>query len=151
MGCDIHIVLERKVGEGPWLGLRELAFMNIGGVRIPCPARARNYTRFAALAGARGDGPEPKGMPVDASALALHLVDNWGSDGHSHSYIGLHDACKLWLATENDSWMPGDERDAEKERARRKERDKEPAQFYFGLWSDEVEQHEHRLVYWFDN
>jgi hypothetical protein len=46
----------------------------------------RNYDFFTALAGVRGDGPEPRGFPRDASPFVKEVTDAWGGDGHSHSW-----------------------------------------------------------------
>lgn len=108
MGCDIHIHLERKVVipkrdidcwqtvnqftgiplEGIWFNTAEAipkhafkphttAWWNVEG---------RNYDFFAALAGVRGDGPEPKGMPYDIAPLTQAFFDSWEGDAHSASW-----------------------------------------------------------------
>ncbi|WP_410769609.1 hypothetical protein [Fontibacillus sp. BL9] len=52
----------------------------------------RNYTLFSLLAGVRnsyGLNPihEPKGLPSDISYKVKESSDDWGGDGHSHSYL----------------------------------------------------------------
>ena len=128
MGCDIHIVLERKV-DGEWLGLHDFPYTSGGSY----PARERNYRRFAMLANVRGDGPEPKGMPSDASQLAKFLCDDYGSDGHSHSYGTMDEVLPIFVGTEY-------ELDAYAAQY--------PASHFFGI-EDDIDQH--RIVYWFDN
>lgn len=67
------------------------------------PYHNRNYDLFAILAGVRngsgfagsvtGEGftpiSPPRGIPDDASAYYRHKVDEYGVDGHSHSWVTL--------------------------------------------------------------
>lgn len=54
----------------------------------------RNYNRFAILAGVRNaydyDFGEPKGLPDDVS-LVIKMLDDQFGEGHSHSWITLHE------------------------------------------------------------
>lgn len=122
MGCDIHGCVERRVNNN-WL-----MFDRIHGT-----ATARNYARFNALAGVRGDGPKPIGVPFDASESTLLAVQGWGQDGHSHSWLPLKDAVKIFQETDGlcKSWM--DE------------------EYYFGADFEGHPEIEWRLVFWFDN
>lgn len=112
MGCDIHLYVEKKVG-GKWV--KKGGFVSDyykegdpywGAKRFKTtdqPYSGRNYTVFAALADVRngrgfagcdtGDAIEPvsmpKGLPADASNAVRHLSDEYGCDGHSHSYLTL--------------------------------------------------------------
>jgi len=102
MGCDIHIVVEHQVemdGDLKWIGLHACPYHTRGYTRedayIGWEVRSRNYDLFADIAGVRGmsdDYPDaaPRGMPEDASDLAIHHL---GDDGDVHSV----------------SWMPMDE------------------------------------------
>lgn len=54
----------------------------------------RDYAFFARLAGVRGDGPEPNGVPPDASALTQRCISRWGGDGHSHVHMTLREFVK---------------------------------------------------------
>lgn len=105
MGADIHWVIERRVGS-KWIGV-----LTDDG---PKPARNlddvdyykryavfdhRNYNFFANLAGVRGEGPEPRGVPDDASETTQVLVEGWDCDGHSHSWCSLRDFMLAWLKT----------------------------------------------------
>lgn len=85
MGCDIHAVVEVKINphnmEGWWI--------NAGEIHIN-----RDYRLFAKLAGVRNEHPwlqepiaEPRGIPTDASGGVDALVEAWGHDGHSHSWV----------------------------------------------------------------
>lgn len=139
MGCDIHIVLEKK-DDGKWVGVDSFrpAYDPRGEWRYPVAA-IRNYNRFAALAGVRGEGPDPKGFPEDASDLSYMSFHDWGSDAHSASWLELKAATDIFLATgyplEN--------------AAHEQYRKKYPADFYFGV--DNYEMGDCRIVFWFDN
>jgi len=110
MGCDIHFVVEvdftreADTMEAPrghvpqWVGVYSTG-------HTPNMARnpddmyrwrsvwcdERDYDFFAAIAGVRGEGPEPNGIPEDASALARIYIDQYGADGHSHGHMPLID------------------------------------------------------------
>ena len=105
MGCDIHMITEvrRTVnGEKKWVNADhwklnpyfseedseepEYTIIDLCG--------DRNYELFSALANVRNynGNPcifEPRGIPADASAQTKKVVEYWGSDGHSHSYVTL--------------------------------------------------------------
>lgn len=56
------------------------------------PFYGRNYRLFGALAGVRDYNMETisdfaKGLPVDVSTEVCGISDEWGVDGHSHSYL----------------------------------------------------------------
>lgn len=103
MGCDIHIVVERK-WEGRWVGLRTDQGVTDGGYDgrsadwVRAAVGQRNYAFFARLAGVRGPGPEPLGIPGDASDLSLMLLSDWEGDGHSFSYLPLKEFAERWCA-----------------------------------------------------
>ena len=54
----------------------------------------RDYNFFARLAGVRGDGPKPNGVPSDASALTQRCVMRWEGDSHSHVHMTLREFVK---------------------------------------------------------
>ena len=60
----------------------------------------RDYKFFARLAGVRGDGPEPNGVPSDASALTQRCVMRWEGDGHSHVHMTLREFVKRKIITD---------------------------------------------------
>ena len=60
----------------------------------------RDYDFFARLAGVRGDGPEPNGVPSDASALTQRCVMRWEGDGHSHVHMTLREFVKRKIITD---------------------------------------------------
>jgi hypothetical protein len=144
MGCDIHGVVERRV-RGKWVAVRVL--QGLHGTRwasspygyVSDAARSRNYERFAALAGVRGAGPAPRGVPEDASETTAFLVEDYGADGHSHSWLPLAEAAEVFARTE---YWPDDL--AEDAWPRRY-----PASLFFDV--DEDSAAEHRLIFWFDN
>lgn len=81
MGCDIHVIIEKKNKYGFW--------SNAGD-----PDIGRNYEIFSVLANVRNDNgiafiSEPKGVPNDATDEFNGLVKEWEPDGHSHSWVTL--------------------------------------------------------------
>ena len=141
MGCDIHLLVERQVDE-KWITVRLFQGFHcrFSQNKYASPvALARNYVRFAALAGVRGDGPEPRGIPDDLSETAKLLVDEYGDDGHSHSWLPIEEATEIFLKTE---WE-ADKRLSDLDK-------KYPLYHYFGL-ETEIDKGPHRLIFWFDN
>jgi hypothetical protein len=143
MGCDIHATLEVKTLTG-WVCVNTYHGHHMA---YPCGDRdwslpvttARNYARFAALAGVRGEGLEPRGVPDDASETTKYLVGLWGSDGHSHSWLPAEEAAEIFLATDH-AQSPDEYKT------------KFPASYYLEVEDLEVEgTAEHRLIFWFDN
>jgi hypothetical protein len=148
MGCDIHVVLEKKFG-GKWIGMRELSSMqiylpvaedNYAKRYVFCNASSRNYGLFARLAGVRGEGPEPKGMPEDASELARALYDN-NSDLHSHSWCTLEEYLEHLVAA---SSSPARVLLTDSPEM------KDPYVFFFNMYPPEDDE-EYRVVFAFDN
>lgn len=109
MGCDIHFVVEVDFARGyegevprghvpQWVGVYSTG-------HTPNMARnpddmynwrsvwcdERDYAFFAAIAGVRGEGPKPNGIPEDASELARMYIDQYGCDGHSYGHMPLLD------------------------------------------------------------
>lgn len=136
MGCDIHMVLEQKIGEGSWIGIHHFPYYRSSGGTHHFPdAIGRNYRRFAAMAGVRGDGPEPRGLPEDVSVLSQARSDHYGSDGHSHSWLPVREAAAIFLASEY-----GEPDDYAK---------KYPTAHFFGVEPEDAD--DYRIVFWFDN
>jgi hypothetical protein len=159
MGCDIHLVVEKKFDK-KWVGLwtsEDDLRMPIDGVFAvhdgsKRPAgnaywhshRDRNYKFFALLAGVRGSGPDPKGIPEDASDLARIYIDQDGSDGHSHSWDMLDDFHEKWIAANSE---PGEYVASKiKSEANPRFEHMHPLR-----WRNEEQQEEYRVIYWFDN
>lgn len=144
MGCDIHMTVEERTPKG-WvcidtMNIHTKAYLKRDENPYSVPvAKTRNYQRFAALAGVRGTGPQPKGIPNDASETTRHLIECWGDDGHSHSWCSLNDACAIFVATEPQ------EVDPKSFKARF------PGSHYFNVDGFEDKPDQYRLVFWFDN
>ena len=120
MGCDIHWVLEQKLND-KWVGIysTDLTPMPKGTIvtrahsaqgdpsmpDVPVGVKtwhdiilkSRNYEWFGKLAGVRRSGPDPLGMPHDASDLSQACAGDWGEDGHSHSYLPAVDFVARYL------------------------------------------------------
>lgn len=135
MGCDIHIVVEQKVGE-KWVAcfIPRYHHDEAHKASFPC-ALTRNYQRFGKLAGVRTDGPAPRGLPDDISDTTKLLTDGWGEDGHSHSWLPLHEAIEVFQKTE---WVGPAEYGADY-----------PGYHYFNI--DPDTKADYRVVFWFDS
>jgi hypothetical protein len=103
MGCDIHMIVERNVGA-EWIPLRtKTEYTNYVKPEDPYYygyfnwESGRNYTLFEQLAQVRvhyGDLPtlgDPRGLPEDPSEITQLASDQWGIDGHSHSWFTLRE------------------------------------------------------------
>lgn len=139
MGCDIHLSLEYRHPTFGWVGIDTFRGFNSEGYRMP-PALNRNYRLFAALAGVRGEGPDPRGVPDDVSPLTKIQFEHWDGDGHSHSWLPLADAAREFNKRR---W------EAEKAPDPESYRDKFPASFWFAVDDDNIDSY--RLIFWFDN
>lgn len=150
MGCDIHMTLERKIGD-TWHCIWD------GDVRPRVHANnewespvvlGRNYRFFGRLAGVRDEGPDPKGVPDDVSFVTQFMLDSWEQDAHSHSWDMLEDFCRKHRAESTEEEAVGLVKDrllgTDSEASKH-------AEWLFGLYFDEVSMNEYRVVYWFDN
>lgn len=114
MGCDIHVCLEvkrypyedKKRENGFWVNADKWT-VDEDHIKYPeeYPNRfhidyddriykGRNYCLFSVLANVRNYWniepiSKPKGLPVDVSLETKQESDNYGTDGHSHSYLTL--------------------------------------------------------------
>ena len=124
MGCDIHGWVEVQSSSGEWIGVYELDI-------------SRNYHLFGQLAGVRNEGPLPKGLPNDASAVVkwYFLECNPDENYHSHSHLSLREASKVFVDT--DYTIDDYKR-------------KYPEDAYFN-WPYGVDVDKGRIVFWFDN
>jgi hypothetical protein len=114
MGCDIHIKAEVREGNEwnivgrvfknlYWKEETEGDYTYYFGPLTDEPYEGRSYNLFSILADVRndrgfagistGEGFEPiampRGVPDDASPEYRALVERWGIDGHSHSWLTL--------------------------------------------------------------
>lgn len=155
MGCDIHYVIEQE-HNGEWIGV----FGTDNGLTYPSYAnyaarqylpvlwfKNRNYEFFAKLAGVRGPGPDPLGLPEDMSSMSRMYTDIWGDDGHSHSYASLRDFVTTWLASNDESITS-----FVKERLEGKDPVLEVVKT-LGIcrYEEEPSIDRYRVVFWFDN
>lgn len=97
MGADIHFVIEENMGEHGWVGIYDTDSPFAYKISGSFAFKNREYNFFARLAGVRGDGPEPNGLPEDASALTVARATQWGSDGHSHGHRSLEGFLQIYL------------------------------------------------------
>lgn len=101
MGCNIHLYREKFVA-GKWVTADEWKDEYGDGQDVPFEKRftTRSYSLFAILAGVRErETPvfklKPRGMPIAACSEVVAACDNYGNDGHSHSYLYLHELTEL--------------------------------------------------------
>lgn len=128
MGCDIHMVYERRKSDREaWLGVVAVDCIKVSA-RPRCDDR--DYEFFAALAGVRGMGPAPLGCPLDMSELARAQVALIGPDGHSRSYKLARDFCDAFRRGNGNATKLTDDE-------------------IMGVYMEDDEQW--RVVFWFDN
>lgn len=99
MGCDIHMFAERKI-NGKWenIYLKETIriYESHSHTKNFYTYDSRSYALFTALAGVRNSIGVPvisipKGLPEDACDEVKKESEEYGVDGHSHSFLGLKD------------------------------------------------------------
>jgi hypothetical protein len=144
MGCDIHFIIEKQHKDFGWVGIMSTddPFISYGG-RIHIPiwrCKDRDYTFFACLAGVRGEGPNPKGWPEDASVMAqsLSVIDG---EFHSYSYCSLIEFVIAKLKSRNELSPIAAEKLVGKADA---------LHSYIGLYEGE-NLTDYRVIFWFDN
>lgn len=84
MGCDIHMVLQRRTKEG-WRTVKKDLYED------------RNYRLFSVLAGVRGIEPgvfRVNGLPKDDPTIVIDdcgspLIEDFWIGDHTHSFIHL--------------------------------------------------------------
>lgn len=110
MGCDIHMYIEYKVGDGPWFADKnhKLVTEYSDNYDTVCSVNftARNYDLFGKLAGVRTSGPVAIGLPTDVTDLVAKASELYGSDGHSHSFSSLEE---FRQALKDCHYLPKDE------------------------------------------
>ena len=108
MGCDIHVYREAKINgkyesldtwvDGDGLGYLDIPYEHDN-------FQGRDYGLFTLLATVRGCSEyslDPKGIPEDCCDEVRAVIDGWGVDGHSHSYLTLTELKKLYVRAYND-------------------------------------------------
>ena len=141
MGCDVHIIVERKIPEHSheWVGVWSDRF---GFGNKSARVIGRDYNLFSNLAGVRGSpdtslgGLYARGLPPDPSRLAIQEIGLWSTDAHSHTYMTIGEFVEIWKAS-----------DAKRDKSR------DPYIVYdvFGFSLDDNESHNFRLILFFDN
>ena len=105
----------------------------------------RDYGFFARLAGVRGNGPEPNGMPPDTSVMTQRVVARWEGSGHSHGHMTLREFVKRKIITDVTI----------ADAAKSKLQGGDPIAEFLGSCldcdSDITLDDNTRVVYWFDN
>lgn len=128
MGADIHFIIEHNNPEDNlgWVGVffsdalhsppiySQYAYEDIADISAEELRRRmdygvhpfghlgrRDYEFFGRLAGVRRDGPDPNGVPPDASAMTQRVVARWESDGHSHGHMSLREFVKRKILDDN--------------------------------------------------
>jgi len=105
MGCDIHLFTERKReinGVEKWVNIDRFKISPYGSgnevehFELVELYGDRNYRLFSMLANVRNyhNNPvisEPKGFPTDCSDYVNKQKESWEGEGHSHSYLTLHE------------------------------------------------------------
>lgn len=109
MGCDIHFYVEHLDEDGDWR-LAHKPEVKYAGKEYQYEANyygydGRNYDLFAVLADVRnGVGfagvvtgqklpiiDDPRGLPDDVTQVVAEESEEWGIDGHSHSWFTLRE------------------------------------------------------------
>jgi hypothetical protein len=133
MGCDIHLVLERRLPGKDWIGL--FASDRVPGRRVE--VARRDYDFFAEIASVRGNSKSnryPRNVPEDISALAWAEYMRSPTDHHSASHCPLDEFCDVYLTVNPIAGR----RDF-------------AAYDLFGVDSEWPAAAEYRVVFWFDN
>lgn len=146
VGCDIHYIIEKQ-HKDTWVGIQssDYSFQFTQNRAEYDPLRNRNYAFFAAIAGVRGAGPEPLGLPLYPSDLTRYVEAVWGADGHSWSYMPFREF--LWKWTQFNL-----KEEAVAEAARNKLEGKDWLVHIFPqLWLSDDELDQYRVVFFFDN
>lgn len=90
MGCGIHWYSETKK-DGKWVCDQAGSFQKDEHYNMNnFPNSGRDYWMFGLLADVRVDVPygfAAKGIPNELSPEVKTIFDEWGDDGHSHSYL----------------------------------------------------------------
>jgi hypothetical protein len=110
MGCDIHIYRERKIAD-KWVTCEQWEAEEYDGVtqhyvnfQSQREFRDRNYDLFGALcSGVRREFDfsfAERGMPLECAEETSRACEQYGDDGHSHSYLYLHELrdFSAWLS-----------------------------------------------------
>lgn len=148
MGCDIHIVVERRLkGRTKWVGLysSDAAYQIIRKNMI---AARRDYGFFADLASVRGQSSlsqYPQNLPEDMSDLTREQFWRSPTDYHSASHMTIDQFTKTWMHSNqklDEQWRSKDIRSDY------------AAYDLLGVSPDDFDDDkrpDYRVVFWFDN
>jgi hypothetical protein len=146
MGCDIHWVIEKKFDAGwaPVLTSSQTFIPYDTADKLPIFfTRYRNYGFFAELAGVRGPGPRPNGLPEDISDAGIIIATDWGMDAHSHGHLSMREFIEKFIKVSNGSLTEATAQALE---------GKDPVlEFFKDNWIDKEDIDNHRVIFWFDN
>lgn len=137
MGCDIHMVLERRLPEREWIGL--WSSDEFPGRDRPMIAR-RDYDFFAEVAGVRGHGSSssyPRNLPEDVSRLSWVQYMRAPTDHHSVSHLSAADFVATYKRVNPEG--------------RHGYRPEFALYDLLGIDAEWPEGAEYRVVFWFDN
>lgn len=136
MGCDIHIVVERRKSKSAkWVGLYATNYHPAARI----PIAQRDYAFFTEIAAVRGrttTSRYPQNVPEDISELAWIEYMAAPTDHHSASHMSLVEFCAIWLRVHPNAQGV---------------RPEYPAHDLFGVYPDDDEEYDYRVVFWFDN
>lgn len=97
MGCDIHLYTEKQI-NGVWVTAENWVADDYDEEIIDVPWKDRftnrDYDLFGFLANVRRDHDyyfKPRGLPIDICKEVKAICEYWEGDGHSHSYLYLHE------------------------------------------------------------
>lgn len=144
MGCDIHIVLERRDPGSEWIGLWCSDTFPGGRPKIA----QRDYAFFGEVAQVRcrsETGKYPRNIPRDVSRLAWMEYMDAPTDHHSASHMTISEFTDAWFrANEKHPAVIADKNLPRREFA---------AYDLLGLsaYGDPDCKSEFRVVFWFDN
>jgi hypothetical protein len=103
MGADIHLWVETQSDEScreSWRfanPYRIERWEKESWIEWDQPYVGRNYRLFALLADVRNSEPRltpialPRGVPLDCSKIGRRVIDEWGADGHDHSWLSVEE------------------------------------------------------------
>ncbi len=127
MGCDIHTVIEEKVGN-KWIGVVASDRMS----KRPIYAQ-RDYEFFGAVANVRSKGDRyPQGLPYDVSDLSWYMFSQAPADHHSASHMSIAEFCRIHHTVRPDG-----------------SRAEYAVHDLMGIYPEDGA--EFRIVFWFDN
>lgn len=100
MGCDIHAYAEYRDQDGDWRKVGDVFPVedwyreHFGKDKSDAAFDWRHYGMYGFLADVRNYSAvpslaSPRGLPDDVSAEVRAEADDWGVDGHSHSWFSV--------------------------------------------------------------